>query len=649
MKNLLMFFAAVSISYVAYSQCTPVNCMASLPPYGGICDTVLIDGTVNVAYSDFESFHVTTTCFDAGLIDPNNAGIGIKITSVHSFSYSSLPAGINGSSNQATYNSPANGCVAFTGIPTQIGVFSVSANFLANVTAYPFGGGSCSGFPLNQNNNAASYKLRLKIKPNPNFNLPNNVYCLTDPAVSINLTGTPGGTFSGPGVIGNTFNPSLAGVGNHTIKYVVSAQQGAAIAPAADSAFFSVQVVAPTYNYYVDADGDTYGDANASPIQTCSATPPVGYSSNNLDCNDANASINPAALEIPANSIDENCDGVDGALDIDNDGYDNTVDCNDNDAAINPGASEICDGIDNDCDGNIDEGFTLYTYYLDADGDGFGSGTSIISCAATPPANYVTNNTDCNDANALINPGMAEICDGLDNDCNGLTDDGLTIFTYYLDGDLDGYGVASTTIDTCATSAPVGYAPLSGDCNDSNPNINPGVAELCDGIDNNCDGNTDENLALNTYYEDSDGDGFGNPNSSIQNCGLISGYVDNDDDCDDGNFLINPNVNDTPGNGIDENCDGVDGYLSLNNSLQALGIHVFPNPADNLVQLSGNVNGVCQVRIFNIQGQLILDRIITLQGLVELNVNELLPGSYMFEISHPESGLRGFTKLLIIR
>lgn len=85
--------------------------------------------------------------------------------------------------------------------------------------------------------------------------------------------------------------------------------------------------------------------------------------------------------------------------------------------------TEICDGVDNDCDGEIDEG-VLNMYYHDADSDGYGDSTdSILSC--TSPASYVSNSSDCNDASANVRPGATEICDGVDNDCDGSVDENL--------------------------------------------------------------------------------------------------------------------------------------------------------------------------------------------------------------------------------
>ncbi len=111
-------------------------------------------------------------------------------------------------------------------------------------------------------------------------------------------------------------------------------------------------------------------------------------------------------------------------------------DYNDSDAAIHPGATEICDGKDNNCNGQIDENFPLYTYYRDADGDGYGDpSNSIQNCGTSPPQGYVKNNGDCNDSDAAIHPGATEICDGKDNNCNGQIDEGFPS-TVVIGGDI---------------------------------------------------------------------------------------------------------------------------------------------------------------------------------------------------------------------
>ena len=179
--------------------------------------------------------------------------------------------------------------------------------------------------------------------------------------------------------------------------------------------------------------------------------------------------------------------------DADGDGYTSDVDCNEADAAINPGATEICDGIDNNCDGNIDEAGGA-TWYADADGDTYGdAGSTTVSCDM--PVGYVADNTDCNDGNAAINPGATEICNGIDDNCDGNVDEGLTFVTYYADADGDTYGDAASTASTC-DGAPVGYVDNSSDCNDGDAAINPAATEVCDGVDNNCDGNIDEGIDL---------------------------------------------------------------------------------------------------------------------------------------------------------
>jgi len=177
----------------------------------------------------------------------------------------------------------------------------------------------------------------------------------------------------------------------------------------------------------------------------------------------------------------------------------NNLDCDDLAAALNPGVAETCDGLDNDCNGLVDD-LPTFTYYLDSDGDGYGDATAALdTCLTDPPAGYVANNLDCDDLAAALNPGVAETCDGLDNDCNGLVDD-LPIFTYYLDRDSDGYGDLTGVLDTCLNPAPAGYVANSLDCNDSDPAINPDALEIVDGIDNNCNGIIDGDVSTSEVF-----------------------------------------------------------------------------------------------------------------------------------------------------
>ncbi len=180
--------------------------------------------------------------------------------------------------------------------------------------------------------------------------------------------------------------------------------------------------------------------------------------------------------------------GTVSEVDADGDGYTWATDCNDADPAINPGATEVCNGIDDNCDGNVDEGVTT-TFYADADGDSYGDAAMTIE-ACEAPAGYVADNTDCNDADAAINPGATEICNGADDNCDGNIDEGVLI-TFYADADGDAYGDAAMTTEAC--EAPAGYVSDNTDCNDADATVNPGALEICgNGIDENCDGNIDE-------------------------------------------------------------------------------------------------------------------------------------------------------------
>jgi len=326
-------------------------------------------------------------------------------------------------------------------------------------------------------------------------------------------------------------------------------------------------------DYYVDGDGDGYGAGAA----TSSCSPIAGSVTVAGDCDDINPAVNPGATEV-CNGVDDDCNGLtdDGLTfvtyyaDADGDTYGNAAssvstcngapagfvavagDCDDTNPAVNPGAVEVCNGIDDNCDGSADEGLTFLDYYVDGDGDGYGAGAATNSCS--PILGSVTNNTDCNDNNAFVNPAASEVCNGVDDDCNGLADDGLTFVTYYADADADTYGDAASSVSTC-DGAPAGFVAVAGDCDDTNAAVNPGAAEVCNGVDDDCDGSTDEGLTFLDYYVDGDGDGFG-AGAATSSCSLIAGSVTVAGDCDDINPAVNPGATEVC-NGVDDDCNGL--------------------------------------------------------------------------------------------
>src|SRR5439155_234931 len=105
-------------------------------------------------------------------------------------------------------------------------------------------------------------------------------------------------------------------------------------------------------------------------------------------------------------------------------------DCNDDDPKVHPGQAEVCNGVDDDCNGKVDDGLTFTDYYPDKDGDGYGSSAAAAQSSCKPVAGKVTSNSDCNDANAGIHPGATEVCNGVDDNCNGQVDDGLVFSNY---------------------------------------------------------------------------------------------------------------------------------------------------------------------------------------------------------------------------
>lgn len=270
--------------------------------------------------------------------------------------------------------------------------------------------------------------------------------------------------------------------------------------------------------------------------------------------------------------------------------------------------AETCDGLDNDCDGSIDERMAR-EYYPDQDGDGFGN-PDVATAACQAPAGFVADARDCDDSNAEIFPGAPEVCDQIDNDCDGRVDrddSGLDLSTrgvFYADDDLDGYGDPASGIERCSApegyvdndkdcddadpektpeslwfrdedldgfgaegmvvescDAPDGYTAVAGDCNDLAADVSPAAIEYCDGIDNNCDSETDEvtSVDVTTWYSDFDGDGYGIDSVTVVACDQPSLYSEVAGDCDDGNATVYPDAFESC-DGLDNDCDGATDY-----------------------------------------------------------------------------------------
>ena len=305
-----------------------------------------------------------------------------------------------------------------------------------------------------------------------------------------------------------------------------------------------------------------------------------GFTPEDGDCDDNDDAIFPGASEV-CNAVDDNCDGaVDEGVtamayrDADGDGFGDPADampvcslpigyvasssdCDDTDPTVKPGGIEVCDGQDNDCDDAIDESaIDRTTYYADNDGDGYGDASSPMA-ACELMAGYSDNASDCDDDDSAVHPAAEELCDGIDNDCDAATDEGAAsdATIWYRDMDGDGYGDSDISVARCML--PVGYIEVAGDCDDGNAEINPGAEEICDGIDNDCDASTTDDFGTDAvvWYVDMDGDGFGSDSTTVTACAMPLGYADNADDCHDGSMLAYPGGTEVC-DGIDNDCDG---------------------------------------------------------------------------------------------
>ena len=297
-----------------------------------------------------------------------------------------------------------------------------------------------------------------------------------------------------------------------------------------------------------DADGDGEGDV-ACGGRDCDDNDPRRFVGNTEICD--------------AENIDEDCDPrTVGFRDADMDGVNDSLccngetcgdDCDDMSPGVHHTAPEVCDNVDNDCDGMVDEGVQL-SWYPDTDMDGFGdqTATPIVSCS--PPPLHVLDGTDCDDSNRDVNPVAFDVCDGvIDHNCNGMLDDpplGCSC-TANQTQNCELPGVCAAATRTC----------LGGTW--SGCTIGPSPEE-CDGQDDDCDGSVDESLPLLRMFPDADGDGFGETESGVDSCELEAGYVLDGRDCYDvpgagsavSPFITSYSETDRGDGSFDFNCDG---------------------------------------------------------------------------------------------
>jgi hypothetical protein len=226
---------------------------------------------------------------------------------------------------------------------------------------------------------------------------------------------------------------------------------------------------------------------------------------------------------------------------------------------VNPEATEACNRIDDDCDGTADETVQL-VFYRDLDGDGFGVGSmTAMDCAA--PFGYAVTGGDCDDTTATAHPGAFERCDGtIDHDCNGMVDDGCAC--------RDG------AVRDCGPSDGMGGILETGECTRGLQQCIGGIwtmscagavnprAEVCNGLDDDCDSRIDE-MASDAidWYRDADGDGYGTTATTRRLCTRPGGYVTDSTDCDDTRAASHP--------GAVEICDRRDNDCSSAGGVEA--------------------------------------------------------------------------------
>ncbi len=274
------------------------------------------------------------------------------------------------------------------------------------------------------------------------------------------------------------------------------------------------------------------------------------------DCADDDPDRYPGNSEVcDARAHDEDCNPETfGARDADDDGEIDArccngdrcgTDCDDSMAGTRHAVPEVCNHRDDDCDGSVDEGNVAVALYPDLDRDGDGDRTAAPTLVCAGSAGFSNIATDCEDTPgpvARLRSGRTiDVVDGIDNDCDDLVDEASPPAILFEDRDGDGYGTRRVTM--ASTRVLAGFALLEGDCDDGDRWVSPGVpVELCNAIDDDCDGSAGYVIGLNDF-EDDDGDG-----SADAAC-------EGGSDCDDRRSAARPGGVEVCDR-MDDDCDG---------------------------------------------------------------------------------------------
>jgi hypothetical protein len=237
------------------------------------------------------------------------------------------------------------------------------------------------------------------------------------------------------------------------------------------------------------------------------------------------------------------------------------LECN---AVPKPKFAEVCNDLDDNCDGIPDNGENLsgcITYYRDADDDGYGLAND-FKCLCSPASDYTTeDSSDCDDGNEATNPLASESCmTAQDDNCNGTTNDvgALGCIAYYMDFDNDTYGAPADSKCMCEGEGKYS-ASLNSDCNDIDESVHPNATETCNNVDDDCNNLVDDDSpsGCSVYYLDFDNDGHGNPGDAKCLCVATPPYsVATGNDCNDDDSLVNPDQVEICNNEKDDNCSG---------------------------------------------------------------------------------------------